>query len=203
MNCPRCRKDVPQGTAECPHCGVVFSKLREPRAQHQSSRRPTQTPEGAADQSSAPLFSKGFLIALGIIAVLGAGIAWYYFYGPCGTRRVEVSIRNLQQIAERWDDANSVAASAARIALATPVSHLQTIKQDTQQLDVPPCLLPAKKALLSSMETKIESYLAFMRQDDDIVVSSMILGADIDLSTFRSELKVVSACAPFCVSLPE
>lgn len=206
--CPRCGREVIGGLRECPHCGVVFAKYRAPKSRP-SSRNSEQRPPASGRSglvtgpSSTPLFSRGFLIIIVILAAVGAAYAWYYYYGPCGLRRINHSMSQLQQIAERWDDANSIAGSAARIALAAPVSDLQKIKREANELGVPGCLAPAKRTLLASMEASIDAYLAFMQRNDDLTVSTKMLLAETKKSTFASELRRVSDCAPYCPDLGE
>ena len=84
VKCPRCDRDVLDGLSECPHCGVIFSKLQRPGVARETKQRPATSAEPTAKRSSTPMVSKGFLVALLLLA--GAG-AWFYYYGPCGTRR--------------------------------------------------------------------------------------------------------------------
>lgn len=204
MKCPRCGKDVTDGFSECPHCGVVFAKLRASGSPpHSLEPRPPRGTAVVDRKPSPPLFSKPFLVTLAILAVVAGLVAWYYFYGPCGTKAIDGSMRDLQQVAERWDDANAVAQSAPRVALSVPVSNLQAIKRDAQGLEVPRCLNPSKAALLSSMEASIAAYLAFMQDEDEAVVSSKMAQANSDLLTFRSHLGMVRDCAPFCIEIED
>lgn len=46
---------------------------------------------------------------------------------------------NLEEIAERWDDAIDIASSTSRIALSGPVSDLQEIRRETRQQEWPEC----------------------------------------------------------------
>lgn len=76
-----------------------------------------------------------------------------------------VSIKSVDELLVRWDDAVKVAGGTGRIALSGPVERLQTIKRDADRLTVPPCMDQAKGHLTRSMDYTIEGYLAFMRNE--------------------------------------
>lgn len=77
-------------------------------------------------------------------------------------------IDQLNTIENRWEDAHTLASSTARIALATPVSELQNVKRDLEKLEVSECLIPAKEALSSYMNSNIANFLSFMADADSI-----------------------------------
>lgn len=77
-------------------------------------------------------------------------------------------IDQLNAIEKRWDDAYALASSTARIALATPVGELQNVKRDLEKLEVSECLIPAKEALSSYMNSNIANFLSFMADADSI-----------------------------------
>ena len=77
-------------------------------------------------------------------------------------------VDQLNAIERRWDDAHTLASSTARIALATPVSELQNVKRDLEKLEVSECLIPAKEALSSYMNSNIANFLSFMADADSI-----------------------------------
>lgn len=75
---------------------------------------------------------------------------------------LEKAIASLKLIHGRWQDAERLAQSTARIALAQPVSTLQQIKRETDGILVPPCLDAAKSHLISGMNWTIEGFIQFM-----------------------------------------
>lgn len=77
-------------------------------------------------------------------------------------------IDQLNAIEINWDDAHALASSTSRIALAAPVSELQNIRRDLEKLEVSECLIPAKEALISYMDSNIANFLKFMANDDSI-----------------------------------
>ena len=99
-----------------------------------------------------------------LAAVLGAYGAWYWYtnWTACGRKRIDQASQRLTGIATRWDDANKLASTTSRIALATPVAELQEIKREANSLSVPACLSKAKADLVSSMNATIDAYLTFM-----------------------------------------
>jgi hypothetical protein len=77
-------------------------------------------------------------------------------------------VDQLNSIENRWDDAHKLASSTARIALATPIGELQNVKRDLEKLEVSECLIPAKEALSSYMNSNIANFLSFMADADSI-----------------------------------
>jgi hypothetical protein len=49
VRCPKCRADVTDSDAECPHCGIVFAKYRE-----REEPLPSDLPVRIADVEDAP-----------------------------------------------------------------------------------------------------------------------------------------------------
>lgn len=78
------------------------------------------------------------------------------------------SIKAVDAAYAKWIDAVKVAESTGRIALSTPVATLQSIRRETQELIVAPCMDAAKTALLSSMDLTIEGFFTFMTNKGEI-----------------------------------
>src|SRR3989304_774454 len=87
-----------------------------------------------------PTFLFAVLALLILTALCSAAGGWSYFYGPCGTVPVSEAVKHLRQLAARWDDAEQLANVTARIALAGPLSDLQSIEREVENLTVPKCL---------------------------------------------------------------
>lgn len=68
-------------------------------------------------------------------------------------------------ITSRWDDANALAGSTARINLSGPVGDLQEIAREVDALDPPPCAEKAHSLLTDYMRRVIDGYLSFMAQE--------------------------------------
>lgn len=89
----------------------------------------------------------------------------------CDTEQVA---RNLEEIAERWDDAFDVASSTSRIAMAGPISDMQTIRRETRNQVWPECAQKAQQELVGWMDESIDAFTAFMAQEDDDTVKRHI-----------------------------
>jgi hypothetical protein len=88
---------------------------------------------------------------------------------------------SIDAINEEWDDATAIASSTARMSLSGPLGELQGINRDTKQVEVPECAADAHEALLLYQESVIDSFLAFMSQQDDSEVSDLFDKADANL----------------------
>ncbi len=75
------------------------------------------------------------------------------------------SLKDVDSMVRRWDDAVKLAGTTGRINLSGPVSTLQAVKRDAEQLVVPPCLDTGKAELVKSMSQTIEGFLVFMRNE--------------------------------------
>jgi hypothetical protein len=140
------------------------------------------------------------LVAALCILVIGGGVGWHYFYGPCGVTRVEDAGHVLRDQVQVYDDAYNIAASTARISLAGPVAELQRILRETENIEVPSCMEKAKNELVLSIDDSVKAFLAFMSEESDIAVGSLLDSSVTHLGNFNKEMDVVDACKPFCQS---
>lgn len=74
----------------------------------------------------------------------------------------EKAAASIDSVYAKWLDAEKLAQSTARIALAQPVAALQQIKRDAEGMIVPPCLDAAKAHLVSGMNWTIDGFVQFM-----------------------------------------
>lgn len=139
------------------------------------------------------------LVVLALCLVLAAGAGgWYYYYGPCGVRTVQGATAALNDQLQAYDDAYRIAISTSRISLSGPVSTLQQIQRDTERVEVPACMEPAKGELVSSIDAAVAGFLGFMAQDLDSSVTHQMRTSLDHLDSYNAELEAVLACAPFC-----
>lgn len=97
------------------------------------------------------------------------------------------SYERINDIVKQWDDAVTLAGSTARINLDGPVSTLQNIKRETEQLIVPLCLERGKSLLLSSMDLRINGFIEFMLEHE--FTSKGLVNDSVELrSKFDSEI---------------
>jgi hypothetical protein len=141
------------------------------------------------------------IVLSGLFLLIMSIGAWYYFWGPCGIKKVANAEAQLQAILNRWDDQNKLASQTSRIALAIPVSELQKMRRETEALMVPSCLKNAKINLTNGMNSTIDGYLAFMGNSDDTTTGIKIQEARLSFEQFRSSLAWTNSCAPFCSGL--
>lgn len=95
----------------------------------------------------------------------------------------------------RWIDAVKVAESTSRIALSAPVTTLQSIRRETQELTVAPCMDAAKSALLRSMDTTIEGFFSFMTNKGElgaILAGGLLRQGAEQLASFNEQRKQCS-----------
>ena len=78
----------------------------------------------------------------------------------------------VMQLANNWDSANTLANSSPRMQLVTPISSLQDIRNEYNDLTVPECAQKAHAWMLNYMDATIDGYMAFLADEDDYVVSS-------------------------------
>lgn len=78
---------------------------------------------------------------------------------------LKASASEIDAVLLRWEDATKVALTSSRIALSGPVAALQAVRREADQLTVPPCMDQAKVALVTSMNSTIQGFLVFMRNE--------------------------------------
>ena len=66
----------------------------------------------------------------------------------------------------RWVDAERLASSTARIALAGPVATMQSVQREAEALTVPQCLSDARRALVELTTQSTTGLIEFMRKNE-------------------------------------
>jgi len=56
------------------------------------------------------------LIVIGVIVLFIAGGPGYHYFSPCGVEKVNNSLKEINDILDRWEDAEYVASSTSRIS---------------------------------------------------------------------------------------
>ena len=80
-------------------------------------------------------------------------------------------LAQIQPLLEEWDDAVEVANSTARIALSPLVRDMQGIQHNVEDVTVPDCARHGSALLIEGMGSVIDSFIAFMGDEPDFVVS--------------------------------
>lgn len=73
--------------------------------------------------------------------------------------------KSIDELLARWDDALKVASSSSRVSLSGPVTLLQSTRREAEQLTLPPCMDEAKTSLVASMNSTIQGFVVFMRNE--------------------------------------
>lgn len=94
----------------------------------------------------------------------------------------------LERYAEEWDDALNVAQGTSRIALPVQVSGMQSTRRDVEREEWPECAEPATDALIAYMDGVLDALIAFMSQEPDYKVESLMQDANDHLGDFAAEL---------------
>jgi len=138
-----------------------------------------------------------YVTLIGILMVCMGLSGWYYFYGPCGVTLVKASKEELAPLLVEFTDAENVAMSTSRIALAGPVAELQRIRRKIELVKVPTCMEDARSLMVESMNYEIEAYMLFMQ--DSYGTQKQFELAKTTLEAASLEIERVLQCAPFCV----
>ena len=138
------------------------------------------------------------LVALLLLAAGGA-YTWFFVFHPCEMNVVEEASVLLFSQLNRYEDVYQVAISASPRSVVLPVSVLQQILMDTQQVAVPSCMQSAKGELLNYMRTIISAFDAYAAQEPDATVRGLVEEAVTHLHNFDSELEAIKECAPYCL----
>lgn len=99
---------------------------------------------------------------------------------------------DLQSTAREWDDANKLAGTTPRAALAQQIQGLQTIRRKVQDMQAPECAVTAKNNLAASMDATIEAYLAFLGQKPDAEVTAKFQQANTLMEAFQRDIAAMS-----------
>jgi hypothetical protein len=150
-----------------------------------------QEQEQELQQESKPANYKPIIIALLVIAVL------IFIFGVLPAMQQQAMddiVRGLggdpgpscsggsylgeaDELIERWDDANAIASSTSRIALAGPLATLQEIRRDASALTPPNCARELHNAMINYMQLTIDAYLSFLANDSEATMSAKVEAA--------------------------
>lgn len=97
--------------------------------------------------------------------------------------------QQLEPLAREWDDANTVAGSTPRAALATQIASLQAVRRKVEDIPAPVCGTTIKDHLVRSMDASIDGYVAFLGQKPDNEVSAKFSTASTELAAYRNALQ--------------
>ena len=145
-----------------------------------------------------------FLLPASVLMVLlivaaGGTYAWYYVFKPCEVNVVKEASALLVGQMNFYDEAYQFATTASRTSLVRPLTLLQQIQMDTQQVLVPACMQTAKNELINFMGAVHQAFLAFGAEQADATIRGLINQSETHYDNFTTELEAVNKCAPFCL----
>jgi hypothetical protein len=119
----------------------------------------------------------------GAFAILGAGAIIAVIFGVLVLRETQQCSADAYRkqtagLLRRWDDAVEIAGSTPRLTLSGPLSEMQNIQREASDLDISYCAILAHMRLTDYMDATIDSFLAFMEQEDDVEVQALFRRAD-------------------------
>lgn len=152
----------------------------------------------ARHRASNLIRGTGIFIILSMLAA-GGVYSWYVYYRPCEVNVVQETSTLLISQMKMYDDVYvSAAAAPSRGSTLYPVSVMQKILVDTQQIDVPYCMQTAKVELISYMGDAIRAFHAYEAQEENVVIKNLLDSSYAHIRVFIQELDEVEACAPLC-----
>jgi hypothetical protein len=98
----------------------------------------------------------------------------------------------VMQLADKWDSANALANNSPRMQLVTPISSLQNIRNEYNNLTVPECAQKTHASMLNYMDATIDGFMAFLSDEDDNIVNSHFTRADQYFSSWNVEFAKLS-----------
>jgi hypothetical protein len=133
------------------------------------------------------------------IVAAGGTYAWYTINPPCEINAVQEATELLISKMSMYDDVYvSAAAAPSRGSTLYPVSVMQRIMADTQQVDVPVCMQTAKDELVGYMGDAIRAFHAYEAQQKDTMVKGWLDSSYAHIRKFIQELDDLEKCAPIC-----
>lgn len=154
--------------------------------------------QGIVQRPSRYPWSASVLMVLFIVAAVGT-YAWYYLRSSCEVKAVQEASAILVIQTKSFDGVYQVATSASPTSLISPVSVLQQILMDTQEVAVPACMKTEKSELINYMGTVIRAFQAFAARETDATVRDLITQSNKHYDNFFTEREAINKCAPYCI----
>lgn len=141
------------------------------------------------------------LIISVLITIVGASY-WYYYYGPCGIRRINYALEEfyplIEDLANELNYASLIIVSPNSInkfGLAQSSSDMEAIRQKIEEVQVPSCMNHAKSLIVESAQAGVDVLNLLMQNSD---VDSKTKEAKDKMDAAMAEQKRIISCAPFC-----
>ena len=153
--------------------------------------------QGTMQKSNRFLQLAGVLIVLLIFAAAGTYL-WVTVYNSCQAEAVKEASALLINYRDLYDATYQVATGAPPNSIVRPVTALQEVFIDTQEIIVPACMRTAKNELIEYMGTVIRAFQAYGAGEANATFRGLIDQSNAHYENFTRELDEVNKCAPFC-----
>ena len=139
------------------------------------------------------------VVFLVLVVTVGGLYGWHAYTRPCEIGAVQEASALLVSQMKMYDNVYvSAAAAPSRGSTIYPVSVMQKILADTQQVEVPACMGTAKTELIGYMGDAIRAFHAFEAQEGNTAIKGWLDSSYAHVRVFIQELDDVKACAPYC-----
>ena len=118
--------------------------------------------------------------------------------GYCPPDLANQSILALDRQMNKYMDVEDLANMTGRGNLHTVMLEMLRVKWDTEDLDVPECLLQARDHLALSIGMNVDGYLKFMGEESDKDVQSAFKDSAKQIELYTIEIIVITGCLPDC-----
>lgn len=108
-------------------------------------------------------------------------------------KQAEQFIGETEELFDEWDDANTLASTTSRIALAGPVGQLQALRRRATDLNPPACAEFVHAELIDYMDETVDTYIAFMSDASDSEMSRRFRDASEKLDRFKEDFERLKA----------
>lgn len=204
MKCPKCQSENIYQLKEncvCRNCENVFTSdiPLKPQAKTPVIKQSTSFVTKITKKQYG-IASIVIILAIGGLTALILSKRDPYI---CSKRQREKVTTQFSPIVQNWEDVEKLASSTSRINLSIPVNELQKIQQQARGVEFPKCAETVKNQFLSMTETTIDSYLSFMRDDPDSVVSEKMdiaRGGWLNFLNYYSRLQNGESTDPIKIS---
>lgn len=93
---------------------------------------------------------------------------------PCSSENIEAEVQKVHKYMREFDDASALAAGRPREQLADAIAGLQSIRRESEDQPIPPCLGDLKTYQVSHMNSVISTLIAFMSGSDQQIIDQGI-----------------------------
>jgi hypothetical protein len=143
------------------------------------------------------------IVTAAFVALIVIGVfLWFTTLSPCTSKKVVQTNEELSSLYANFIDASNLAMATPRLALASQISNMQDIKNETDDLVVPPCLEYAQDLLSDGMDDFINGFITFLGEGDTDTIADYFDSGLSKMNLAVDEMQSVEDCAPFCTADP-